>query len=308
MPKGRVINVNGGNYIILNDSNQCITARCCGGLRYKKVSKDSSFNYNLNSLSKKVSTNNIKISPKVGDFVLYEDNYITEVLERKNMLVRPCVCNVDQIILVFAAKDPVFSYLLLDMFLVNLEKEKIKPLIIISKLDLLTDEEYVSLNMGMDYYRKLGYDAIFVNSHNLSQREEILRYLENKVSVVSGQTGAGKSSLINALIPGFKLHTQEISKALGRGKHTTREATLYQYGNALIGDTPGFSKLDLKDIGEDELKDYFVEFKDYLCKFNNCLHTPNTKGCAVCEALKNNLIKETRYNNYLKLLNTIRGI
>ncbi|MGM9970903.1 MAG: ribosome small subunit-dependent GTPase A [Anaeroplasmataceae bacterium] len=306
MPKGRVINSNGGNYIVLSENNEEVSCKASGRLRYVSVEEKSSFNYSKNKNSRKTDNKRIKISPKVGDYVIYDNNYIIEVLERKNELIRPDISNVDQILLVFAAKEPNFSNLLLDMFLVNLEHANITPLIIISKMDLLTDDEYVSLNLEMDYYRNLGYNVVMVNSHNLVNREEIASLLHDKVSVVSGQTGAGKSSLINALIPGFKLNTQEISKALGRGKHTTRETTLYRYYGGLIGDTPGFSKLDLSDINPTELKDYFVEFKNYSCKFNDCLHTKGTKGCKVCEAVEKKEIKESRYFNYLRLLNDIK--
>lgn len=306
MPKGRVINSNGGNYIILTEANEKIVCKASGRLRYTCVDKKSSFNYSSNKNSKKTDTKIIKISPKVGDFVIFEDNYIIEVLERKNELIRPDISNVDQIILVFASKEPNFNNLLLDMFLVNLYYAKITPLIIISKIDLLSIEEYNALSSELSYYKEIGYDIIMANSHNLTNKDEIIPYLKDKVSVLSGQTGAGKSSLINALIPGFKLNTQEISKALGRGKHTTRETTLYEYYGGLIGDSPGFSKLDISSIPEDRLRDCFVEFKKYKCKFNDCIHLSNTKGCAVCEAVKNKEIKESRYFNYLKMLSSIK--
>ena len=307
MPRGRIINVNGGNYQILTNDNEIITAKASGRLRYQKVCEDSSFNKSSNKLSKKTSTTRIKLSPKAGDFVnfLFKDgnNYIVEVEPRKNSLIRPDIANVDQIILVFAAKEPTFSFYLLDMFLVNILKENIKPVIIISKSDLLTEDEFIDLRLKMDYYEKIGFKVIFVNSLNLKEREQILSVLRGNVSVLSGQTGAGKSTLINALIPGFSLNTNEISKALGRGKHTTREVTIYNYNDILIGDTPGFSKFDLSffDLTEEDLTSLFIEFKEYKCKFNDCKHLENTKGCEVYQAYLDKKILSTRYTSYLKM-------
>lgn len=306
MPQGRIINSNAGNYIVLEDSGNKVTCKASGRLRYTFVDSKSSFNYSLNKKSKKNDTKFIKISPKVGDYVIYEDNYILEVLERKNELIRPDISNVDQILLVFAAKEPDFSNLLLDMFLVNLSNANIDAVIIVSKVDLLAAEEYTDLVNELDYYKFIGYNVIMVNSKDLTNKDEVINCLHDKVSVVSGQTGAGKSSLINALIPGFKLNTQEISKALGRGKHTTRETTLYEYYGGLLGDTPGFSKLDLSNIGINDLKNHFIEFSNYKCKFNDCLHIKGSKGCMVCEAVNNKEIKESRYFNYLKMLDYIK--
>ncbi len=307
MHKGRVINLNGGLYTVLDEDSNEIKCRARGKLRYVKVDKFSKFNVNKNKLGSKLDKGFIKVSPRVGDIVDFEildgTNHIIDVLERKNELIRPEVSNVDQILLIFAAKNPDFSLLLLDMFLVNLHKQNVTPVIIITKIDLLSINEFDDLKQDMSYYEKIGYKVIFINSKNPTNKDEIISLFKDKVSVLSGQTGAGKSTLINALIPGFTLNTQEISKALGRGKHTTREVTLYSYHEGLIGDTPGFSKLEISSIDKQDLKKYFVEFNDYKCRFKDCIHLSNSLGCAIKD---NEEIKKSRYNNYLKMLNDIK--
>ncbi len=304
MNKGRIISLNGGIYTVITEDNQEISCKCQGKFRNYRVDTNSDFKANKNRLSTKQDTHNIKLSPKVGDFCYIENNMITKLLPRKNSLIRPDVSNIDQALLVFAAKEPDFSFYLLDLFLVNVTKEDIEPLIVISKIDKLTPNELLELKEALSYYEtKLGYRVFYVNSKK-DYPKELVECLNDKTTIVAGQTGAGKSTLINAIIPGFNLQTNEISFALGRGKHTTRVASLYQFMNGFLGDTPGFSKLDLQGITEDNLKLYFKEFNDYHCKFNDCLHLENTKGCEV----RNNIgseILESRYLNYLKMLKSL---
>lgn len=301
---GRIIKSNSGTYEIHMEDNTFISLRGSGSLRYKYVAADSNFNYSTNIHSKKTNSLNMKISPKVGDFALVEANMIKDILPRKNELIRPDIANIDQIVLVISAKEPDFSFYLLDLFLVNALREKITPVIVVSKMDLLSSDEYSDLKTKMDYYSNLGYQVIFVNSIISQNTELLLPLLKDKVTVFSGQTGAGKSSLINSILPDLELKTQEISKALGRGKHTTRETSLYLYNGGYIGDTPGFSKLDLRGITDKTLKNYFIEFKEYTCKFNSCNHEMNSLGCGIKD---NSLILESRYKNYLKMLENIKG-
>lgn len=300
--KGRIINLNGGVYKVILDDGNTISVKARGKLRYSKQ-----YIQNQKSDSKKMAPQMVKLSPKVGDIVTIENDLISSFETRKNSLIRPDIANVDQILLVFAAKDPDFSFLLLDLFIINIIKNKINPVIVVTKKDKLNELELNELKNKLSYYNKLGYDTYFVNSLESDGTELVDKILDNKITILAGQTGAGKSSLINALIPGFNLETQEISEALGRGKHTTREISLYPYKNGYIGDTPGFSKLDLLGIELKELKDLFVEFKDCHCKFNDCMHQEKSLGCQVIENVNNGNILKSRYDNYIKLYNELKN-
>lgn len=296
MTKGRIINLNGGIYKVLLEDNSIISVKARGKLRQEKRMM-----VNQKSESKKEVLTIVKNTPKVGDIAYIENGFIDHTDVRKNEMVRPDIANVDQILLVFAACEPTFSFYLLDLFLVNILKQNIKPIIVVSKIDKLNENELFILKEKLSYYSNLSYPVYFVDSKHYIGIEKIQEELREKITVLSGQTGAGKSTLINALVPGFKLQTQEISYALGRGKHTTRETNLYPFLDGFIGDTPGFSKLDLLGIEKDDLNDLFVEFKDYRCKFRDCNHLENSKGCAILEAKEKGEILSSRYESYNKM-------
>ena len=298
--QGRVINLNGGLYQVVLTNNEVIAVKARGKLRSVKASM-----VNAKAISKKEEITVMKQSPKVGDLVIIENDMIDTILTRKNELIRPDIANVDQILLVFAAKEPDFSFYLLDLFIANITKQNIEPLIVISKIDKLTSKELLDLKQDMAYYENLGYTVLYVNSKTGEGVSSIEEHLIDKVTVLSGQTGAGKSTLINAIIPNFQLQTQEISQALGRGKHTTRQTTLYDYKGGYIGDTPGFSKLDVLGIDKNELKTLFVDFNECKCKFKDCIHQKNAFGCGVIEAVAEKKILKSRHESYLKMLDLI---
>ena len=240
------------------------------------------------------------IIPLVGDHVKFdeENNYILEILPRKNMLIRPSVANIDQAIIVTSVKEPDFSTNLLDKLLTIIEYNNITPIICLSKLDLLTTEEQKNIQKYLDYYRKLGY-LVIPNNDLATIKEQLI----NKISVFTGQSGAGKSTLLNSLDPSLNLRTNAISKALGRGKHTTRHTELFEVAGGYVVDTPGFSSLDLNNMSNIDIRDNMREMFDNLeyCKYRDCMHLKED-GCKVKELVKSGAILESRYENYKKFI------
>ncbi|GAF19616.1 ribosome small subunit-stimulated GTPase EngC [Bacillus sp. JCM 19046] len=254
-----------------------------------------------------------KKSPLVGDYVLYEaenktDGYIMDIYERKNELVRPSIANVDQALLVFSAKQPEFSPLLLDKFLAHIEYNDITPVIAISKADLLQAEERTQLEETATYYKKIGYDVLFSSIERDDDPMALLPWLEEKVTVIAGQSGVGKSSILNVIIPEAEIETNEISSHLNRGKHTTRHVELIEVGNGLVADTPGFSSLDFIGMEAEDLRFCFPEFIELMdgCKFRGCLHDKEPK-CAVKAAVESGVIQSSRYENYIQFLTDIQN-
>jgi ribosome biogenesis GTPase len=238
------------------------------------------------------------ITPVVGDNVVVDidDNVITEVLPRRNELQRPVIANVDMAFIVTSTKKPNLDLVLLDKLISVITFNNIEPVIILTKLDLLTDSELENISNLRKYYEMIGI-KVFYNTDVV----DIKKLIKNRIIVLAGQTGAGKSSLINRIDKSLDVKTDEISEALGRGKHTTRHVELYEICDGLIADTPGFSALDLKEMDKYQLRDTFIEFRNYECKFRDCMHNKE-KGCAVKEAIENKEILKTRYNNYLSFL------
>ena len=243
------------------------------------------------------------LTPLVGDIVEYDDQqgYILDIHDRKNELTRPMIANVDYAIVVTSCKSPDYSSLLLDKMLTNVIMNNIKPIIVFTKYDLLTDDEKKDFDMIIDYYNNIDIPS-FINTDILSLEKVIL----DSTVVLTGQTGAGKSSLLNKINPNLNLATNEISEALGRGKHTTRHVELFDIkiealqGNFYMADTPGFSALDvINDV--DNIRFAFYEFDNDGCKFRDCKHI-NEIGCRIKEQVETGEIMESRYENYKKLV------
>ena len=236
------------------------------------------------------------VTPLVGDKVLIDavNDYIIEITPRRNALIRPSIANVDIALIVTAVKEPKLDYNLLDKLLTIVSYNNIEPIICITKIDLLKKNKENKIKKTMSYYQKIGYKVI--TNQDLKKLKNILK---NKITVFAGQSGAGKSSLLNKLDKNLNLQTNEISKSLGRGKHTTRCITLYDINGGLVADTPGFSMVDFHGMEKIDIRDNMKEMFDNLekCKYRDCMHLKE-EGCCIKKMVENKEILESRYNNY----------
>lgn len=250
-----------------------------------------------------------KISPLVGDIVEISinenaENTIDTILERKNSLIRPPVSNIDNLLIVVSTTDPKPNFYVIDKLIAISEHKNIEPYIIISKTDLSSYAEIV------DNYKDAGINLIVLD--NEDSYNKIKEIMKDKISAFTGNSGVGKTTLLNKLDNTLNLSTGAISDKLGRGRHTTRQAQLFRVCGGYIIDTPGFSSLDFEKveiIKKDELPYCFREFKEYLgtCKFTSCSHI-NDKGCSICEAVKNGKISQSRHNSYIQMYNQAKEI
>ncbi len=253
-----------------------------------------------------------RITPLAGDNVKItirqdKENTIDEIKERKNFLIRPPVANIETLIVISSVKEPVPSTLVIDKLTSMAVDKGIKPCVVFSKSDLGDTSEFEGI------YKKAGIPVCSVCNKTGEGIENVKEMIGEGITVFTGNTGVGKSSLLNSIDERFSLATGEISDKLGRGRHTTRDVTLYHIGNGLVADTPGFSSLDIQESSEIIVKENlpfcFPEFEEYLgkCKFTSCSHTVE-KGCLILEALKDGKIHESRHSSYKQMYEEVKDI
>lgn len=257
---------------------------------------------------------NVKIKPLVGDNVRMEvlderdkEGNVTEILPRKNELIRPAVANVDQALVIFSIVKPNPSPNLLDRFLIKMERQDLPCIICFNKQDIASEKERAML---YDAYESSGYKVIFVSALQNEGIDELKRLLAGKTTTVAGPSGVGKSTIINCLHPDANMETGSISEKIERGRHTTRHSEIIALGDeTYIMDTPGFTSLDVTEIEKDELSSYYPEFKQHepYCRFRGCAHI-NEPDCKVKEAVEKGEISRLRYDNYRLLYEELKAV
>lgn len=242
-----------------------------------------------------------KVTPLVGDDVTITirsngENTIDSIYTRKNFLVRPPVANIEQLFILSAACNPSPNLFLIDKMTAIAINKGIEPIIVFTKCDLMDLSEFEKI------YKNSGLKTVCISSVTKDGIDTVKEWISGKVSAFTGNSGVGKSTLLNSICEGLNLDTGEISEKLGRGRHTTRAVELYKVCDGYVADTPGFSSFDIEKNESVDLEDIqycFPEFQPYLgkCKFVSCSHTVD-KGCAVLEALSEGKIEKTRHESY----------
>lgn len=247
----------------------------------------------------------------VGDEVEYSKTdigkgVIENILPRRTMLKRPMIANVDQVLLTFAAVTPNLNPLVVDRFLIVAELSQLDIVLCINKIELADKEQLALL---CDSYKKIGYEVILVSAKENIGIEKLRSYLDQHITVLAGPSGVGKSTILNAIEPGLKLVTGEVSEKIGRGKHTTRYAQLLAVtSGGLVVDTPGFSFTEFNDVEPAEIAECFPEIVKFAdqCKFSTCLHDHEPQ-CAVKKAVQDGLMSKERYSSYREVLAEIKA-
>ena len=284
---GRIIKALSGFYFVDTGEGGPIPCRGRGKLRHQKV------------------------TPLVGDRVEISDlddgtGMVDAILPRKNQFRRPMVANIDQMVIIASGAVPVTDPFLIDRMAALAEWKGCEVLLCFNKSDLDRAEELAAL------YRAAGFPVLQVSAENGEGISELAAAIADKVSAFTGNSGVGKSSILNALQPGFGLQVGEVSEKLGRGRHTTRHVELFPVAGGLVADTPGFSSFDAEQteaIPRKELASAFREFQPYIdqCRFQSCAHIKE-KGCAVREAAAGGKIALSRHKSYIRLYEQVREI
>lgn len=280
MLKGIIVKALSGFYYVKTDEKTIVECKARGVFRKKEF------------------------APLVGDNVeisITDENrgVIEKITPRLNSLIRPPVANIDRLFIVVSTVSPSPNFFVIDKMTVLAEENRIEPIIVINKSDLSDPTEL------LETYQKCGFKTFVVSAKSNEGVEQLFPLFKDKLSVFCGNSGVGKSSLLNAIDDRFEISTAEISEKLGRGRHTTRHVELYNAHGGLIADTPGFSSIDMERtaiIKKDRLQYCFSEFSPFLgeCKFTSCSHTKE-KGCAVLEAVENSVIPLSRIESYRRL-------
>lgn len=252
------------------------------------------------------------ITPLVGDIADIEidessnQGYVLHIHPRKNEMIRPAIANIDQVVMVFAAKRPDINMTLLQKFLIYAEHVGLEIIVCINKIDLDENEDYKAVS---EMLRNIPYRVIETSTKQMIGIDELKSALSDKITVFAGPSGAGKSSLLNLVQTGLRLKTGDLSKKIDRGTHTTRHAELIKLGfGGLVADTPGFTSLELSGIEAEKLQLLFPEFERYSdCKFSRCLHHKEPH-CGVKEAVEEGKISKVRYEYYTSLLEQFKDI
>lgn len=254
------------------------------------------------------------VSPLVGDDVEIETETdgkkgtVVKILPRKNFLLRPPVANIDRLFIVSSVTSPKPNIFIIDKMTVFAKKSAIEPVLVFSKCELADASDLCAV------YEKCGFVTVCCSAATGENIDAVSSLVQGKKCAFTGNSGVGKSSLINALSPELSIETNGISEKLGRGRHTTRSVSLYRCSGGFIADTPGFSSFEQESsplsIDKDELADLFPEFEPFVsnCRFYpTCSHTRD-KGCAVCEAVKNGVIPLSRHESYMRMYEELKNI